>query len=116
LPKLKQMQVYGAQLLMIRDFGKSAEETEKVFNFLQQLNSENELPLPISAYKFCPEGMQGVQTIAHEIVDALNEPAEILVPAGGGGLTLAVAKGLLSRGGIGKAHCVQPDGNDTIVT
>ncbi len=116
LPKLRQMQLYGAQLLMIRDFGKSAEITEGVFTALQALSSRYSLPLPISAYKFCPEGMRGVETLAHEIVDSLGGQGEIFVPAGGGGLTLAVANGVISRKGNYKVHCVQPEGNDTIAS
>ncbi len=116
LPKLRQMQLYGAQLLMIRDFGKSAEVTEGVFTALQELSNRYNLPLPISAYKFCPEGMRGVETLAHEVVDSLGGQGEIFVPAGGGGLTLAVANGVLSRKGDYKVHCVQPEGNDTIAS
>ncbi len=116
LPKLRQMQLYGAQLLMIRDFGKSAEITEGVFTSLEELSARYGLPLPVSAYKFCPEGMRGVETLAHEIVDSLGKPGEIFVPAGGGGLTLAVAKGVLARNGGCKVHCVQPEGNDTIAS
>ncbi|GAA4444508.1 threonine synthase [Ravibacter arvi] len=116
-PKLKQMQLYGAQLLMIRDFGKSAAVTEQVFGLLQALSSEKGIPLPISAYKFCPPGMKGVETISHEIVDTLGgNDLEILVPAGGGGLTLAVANGVSSTGAAAKVHCVQPAGNDTIAS
>ncbi len=116
LPKLRQMQLYGAQLLMVRDFGKSAEITESVFSALQDLSARHKLPLPISAYKFCPEGMCGVETLAHEVVGSLGGPGEIFVPAGGGGLTLAVAKGVLSKNGGFKVHCVQPEGNDTIAS
>lgn len=116
LPKLRQMQLYGARLLMIRDFGKSAEVTEGVFTALQELSNRYNLPLPISAYKFCPEGMRGVETLAHEVVDSLGGQGEIFVPAGGGGLTLAVATGIRSRKGNYKVHCVQPEGNDTIAS
>lgn len=116
VPKLRQMQLYGAQLLMIRDFGKSATLTDQVFGELQSLSSSQNLPLPVSAYKFCPVGMTGVETISHEIVDSLGEDVEIFVPAGGGGLTLAVARGIIAKGGKGKVHCVQPSGNDTIAS
>lgn len=116
IPKLRQMQLYGASLLMIEDFGKSAAVTEAVFQKLQSLSTASGLPLPISAYKFCTVGMEGVETIAHEICDAIPEPVEIFVPAGGGGLTLAVARGMITKGGNGKVHCVQPTGNDTIAS
>lgn len=116
LPKLLQMQLYGAHLIMIRDFGKSAEITESVFSALQDLSARYKLPLPVSAYKFCPEGMRGVETLAHEVMDSLGRPCEIFVPAGGGGLTLAVARGVLARNGSCKVHCVQPEGNDTIAS
>lgn len=115
-PKLRQMQLYGADLLMIQDFGKSARLTEEVFNALQSISSERNLPLPISAYKYCPAGMKGVESIAHEIAGVLERDIEIFVPAGGGGLTLAVARGMLAYPGAGKVHCVQPEGNDTIAS
>ncbi len=116
LPKLKQMQLYGAELFMIKDFGKSADLTEKVFSSLQTLSNEKGLPLPISAYKYCPVGMQGVESISYEIAAALEGSTEVFVPAGGGGLTLAVAKGMLDGKAGHKVHCVQPEGNDTIAT
>jgi threonine synthase len=116
LPKLKQMQLYGAELLMIDGFGTSAEVTGRVMDHLENLTKELNLPLPISAYRFCPSGMAGVETISHEILDALDGLTEIFVPAGGGGLTLAVAKGVLAKKRQAKVHCIQPEGNDTIAT
>ena len=115
-PKLKQMQLYGAELLMIQDFGKSAGVTEQVFQELAKINAKADLPLPISAYKFCAVGMEGVETISHELMEQLEDEIEIFVPAGGGGLTLAVARGVLSKQRQAKVHCVQPEGNDTIAS
>lgn len=116
VPKLKQMQLYGARLLMIHGFGKSAEVTDVVMNHLQKVSGALNLPLPISAYRFCPSGMAGVEGIAHEILDALPGSVEIFVPAGGGGLTLAVARGVMAKDRLAKVHCVQPEGNDTIAS
>jgi threonine synthase len=116
VPKLKQMQLYGADLLMVDGFGKSAEVTTQVFGQLQKLSSELGLPLPISAYRFCPSGMAGVESISHEILNALPDAVEIFVPAGGGGLTLSVARGVAAKERSAKVHCVQPEGNDTIAT
>ena len=89
-----------------------------VFEQLKELTSERNLSLPVSAYFYCPEGMQGVQTIAYEILDDLHgEVQHIFSPSGGGGLTLAIAKGIQSHKTHRpdcKVHCVQPSGNNTI--
>jgi threonine synthase len=119
--KIRQMQLYGAETIMVKGFGKDTAVTDEVFGQLKSLSSELRVPLPVSAYAFCPEGMQGVQTMICEIMDVLP-PRHVFSPAGGGGLTLAMARG----GSIHSAetgmsekisiHCVQPEGNDTIAT
>lgn len=114
--KLKQMQLYGTELLMVKGFGISASITSRVMEQLEKITKQLSLPLPISAYRFCPEGMVGVESIAHEILDELEGPTEIFVPAGGGGLTLAVAKGVAAHSKTARVHCIQPEGNDTIAT
>jgi threonine synthase len=61
--------------------------------------------------------MAGVQTMGLEIAEALaGQRFSVFSPAGGGGLTLAVARGVKTWGGAGCVHCVQPVGNDTIAT
>jgi threonine synthase len=123
LAKVKQMQLYGASTYMIKDFGKNMNVTKEVFDFLESMASSMDIPLPISAYHYCPEGMEAVQTIAYEILEEMDSSVDhIFSPAGGGGLTLAIARGvhiyssknLLS--GIPKVNCVQPEGNDTIAS
>lgn len=118
LPKIQQMQVYGAKLIMVDQFGISAIVTKDVFSLLQKVAKEKSISLPISAYCYCPEGMAGVQTISYEILDDLEGNVHhIFSPSGGGGLTLAIAKGILNyekyHSGC-KVHCVQPSGNNTI--
>ena len=121
LPKIKQMQLYGAHTYMVHGFGKNALVTSQVFDLLETLSVSWGIPLPVSAYKYCPQGMMGVQTIACEILEDLAVD-HIFSPAGGGGLTLAIAKGCIefsSRNAIEKlprVNCVQPAGNDTIAT
>lgn len=118
--KIKQMQLYGAKVGMIKEFGKDPVATAKVFEALEKVTAERNIPLPISAYCYCPDGMQGVETIAYEIQDQLQGSTDhIFVPAGGGGLTLAIAKGVINyhkagKGGFTKVNCVQPLGNNTI--
>ncbi len=114
--KLRQMQLYGAKLLMVQDFGKSAAVTEQVFKALTDLVGVQKLPFPVSAYCYCPEGMKGVETISTELMDELSGDVRVFVPAGGGGLTLAVSKGMMRQTRKAKVHCVQPEGNDTIAS
>lgn len=118
LPKIQQMQVYGGKTIMVKGLGLDAAITRKVFALLEEKASRQNVPLPISAYCYCREGMVGVQTIAYEILEELEHNVQhIFCPAGGGGLTLAVAKGLnIFQQGTPpcKVHCVQPNGNNTI--
>ncbi len=117
--KIKQMQLYGAHTYMVKGFGKDAVVTEEVFGLLKRMARAMQIALPVSAFSYCDEGMKGVQTIAYEILEQENSFDHIFCPAGGGGLTLAVARGCIAYGEcypvkIPKVHCVQPEGNDTI--
>ncbi|MBL7735921.1 MAG: pyridoxal-phosphate dependent enzyme [Chitinophagaceae bacterium] len=121
LGKIKQMQIYGAHAYMVQGFGTDTEVTSRVFSLLEEITHSVGLPLPISAYRYCSEGMQGVQTIAYEILDDMqDEDVHIFSPAGGGGLTLSIAKGATEYARkypntfLPVVHCVQPEGNNTI--
>lgn len=113
--KLRQMRAYGAHLHRIEGFGSSPTVTTEVMAGLQELAAELNAGFEISAYAFSPRGMAGVQTMGYEISESLGDVAfSVFSPAGGGGLTLAVARAL--AGTRGRVHCVQPVGNDTIAT
>ncbi len=120
--KLRQMLAYGARLYRIRDFGSSPAMNTEVFTGLRALADELGAGLEISAFALSPRGMAGVQTLSFELAETLGESdLHIFSPAGGGGLTLAVARGfeaLATRGWASRAHvhCVQPAGNDTIAS
>jgi threonine synthase len=115
--KLRQMRAYGAHLVRIKNFGVSPAVNDEVMNGLRDLADDVGAGFEISAYRFSPRGMAGVQTIGLELAEALaGERFSVFSPAGGGGLTLAVARGVKSWGGAGCVHCVQPAGNDTIAS
>lgn len=115
--KLRQMQAYGARLFRVRSFGSSATVNIEVMEGLRHLADEMDAGFEISAYAFSPRGMAGVETISHEIIETLEEREfNIFSPAGGGGLTLAVARGVEVVGVAARVHCVQPAGNDTIAS
>ena len=115
--KLRQMRAYGAHLYRVKDFGKVPAVNAEVFAGLQILAAELNAGFEVSAFSLSPRGMAGVQTIGYEIAEALGKkPFAVFSPAGGGGLTLAVARGLAESATNGRVHCVQPEGNDTIVS
>jgi threonine synthase len=120
--KLKQMAAYGARIFKISGFGADPAITGDVFNWVREQGERPDVALQISAYAYSPIGMKGVQSISHELAEQAPEGLEhVFVPAGGGGLTLAVARGFaeMPNEAVGvqpKIHCVQPEGNDTIAT
>jgi len=119
--KMSQMMAYGAKVARIRGFGTHAETTTDVFCRLKRLGQRSDSALQISAFVYSPLGMSGVKTLAFELAEQLSgEIDHVFCPAGGGGMCVAVARGLklmFDRGRLAKlpaVECVQPDGNDTI--
>jgi threonine synthase len=119
--KLKQMLAYGAQLARIRGFGLDQAVTAATMECLLQQSAAPDAALQISAFRYSPAGMRGVQSISYELAEQI--PAgidDVFCPAGGGGLPMAVARGfalLADRGLLNRRpriHCVQPSGNNTI--
>lgn len=119
--KLQQMQVYGANVIQIKGFGKDVHISRLIMETLDGLAKKDNSIVQISAYAHNPIGMSGVQTISYEIAEQLpNVPKQVFSPAGGGGLALALIRGFRIWGDHKtgfehpKIHCVQPLGNDTI--
>jgi threonine synthase len=119
--KIQQMAAYGADLFTVPGFGRDAEVTEQVLHHIHRLGSAPEAAVQITAYRWSPRGMSGVQTISYELAESWQQPLDhVFVPAGGGGLTLAVARGFSELVRLGqipaspRIECVQPEGNDTM--
>ena len=113
--KLQQMMAYGAEIFRVRGFGTDAAITARAITALETLGQQPGHALQISAYKYSPHGMEGVETIAHELGEQSDGKIDhVFCPAGGGGLTLAVARGFAKTKCRVAVHCVQPEGNDTI--
>ena len=119
--KLRQMLAYGAEIVRVRGFGLDPAVTARTFSTLQRLGAAPQRALQISAYAFSPAGMSGVETLGLELAAHFaGTPGHVFCPAGGGGLCLAVARGLATavrRGELARSpavHCVQPAGNATI--
>jgi len=122
--KLRQMLAYGARLYTVEGFGIDPDTTRDTFETVRELGAAPDAQLQVSAYCYSPVGMTGVQTIGYELAEQsrdIGRPIDhVYASAGGGGLTLATARGLerAAREGAMEAgtavHCVQPEGNDTI--
>jgi len=110
--KLTQMRSYGARIVRVRGFGENPAITEAICGHLERLSQERSVPLVISAFRYCPDGMMGVATISQELLEQQAKPAvdHVFVPVGGGGLFSAVAEGFLSlRAHPPAIHAVQPE-------
>jgi threonine synthase len=112
--KLAQMQAHGAQVVRIPEFAQNPAVTAEVFSTLSAFSKEFGVPLVVSAFLYCPEGMKGVESIAGEL--APYQPDHVFAPVGGGGLYSAVVQGFQALGGkMPRIHAVQPAGCPTVV-
>jgi threonine synthase len=121
--KLQQMLAYGAKLYRVRGFGIDPAVTAAVMETVRRLGSQSGSAAQISAYAYSPLGMSGVKTLSYEVTEQLGGAiGHIFVPAGGGGMVVAVARGFGDLVRAGKlvrgprVEVVQPEGNDTIAT
>lgn len=122
--KLKQMLAYGAQVYKVKGLGVDPELSDRAIENLQAKAKLSGSQFQISAFRFSPDGMQGVKTFSYELAEQADELGvtirHVFTPSGGGGMTLAVARGfvdLVKRGMLPSSpavHCVQPEGNNTI--
>lgn len=122
--KMSQMLAYGANLYRVRGFGADGEITRRVLAAIARLGSAPDAAVQISAFRYSPAGMNGVQTLSFELAEQFAglgaAPDHVFCQAGGGGLCLAVARGFsvaVAKGLLAtspRIECVQPAGNDTI--
>ncbi len=64
--KLVQMAAHGARLIKVPGFTTDAGITQRVLSRLSQGGA----PLVVSAYRYCPSGMAGVESIGRELAGA----------------------------------------------
>jgi threonine synthase len=115
--KLQQMQAHGAHVYRVKDFITSPDVTEHVYRQLRHISEESRIPIVVSAYRYCPQGMAAVESIAIELVRQLPSIQHVFVPVGGGGLFTAVCRGFsgADEGARPRIHAVQPQGCPTVV-
>jgi threonine synthase len=105
--KVRSIVPYGATLLPMTQLGIAEMEA------IRELSSEFRLKLSVTAYRYNPEGMSGAESIGAELMKQ-GDFTHVYVPAGGGGLLVAVARGMQASAKI-RLICAQPAGCDPIV-
>ena len=115
--KLAQMRAHGVRLFLVKDFIVSPTVTDNVLQCLQEISTERNLAMVVSAFRYCPEGMRGVQTISAELRQQCGGgPDHVFVPIGGGGMFVALCRGFDETPGRRTlVHAVQPRGCPTVV-
>jgi threonine synthase len=113
--KLVQMRAHGARVFRIPGFVTSPNVTRRVLEQLTAYASAGRAALVVSAFRYCPIGMNGVKAIAREILAQLTEVRHVFVPVGGGGLFSAVSRQMQELGAVAKVHAVQPEGCPTLL-
>jgi threonine synthase len=103
---------YGVGLVTVSGVGgrASAAAEGDLFRQVTMAAEEHGLFVGITAHAFNPDGMRGVDTIGYELAEQLPEATHVYVPAGGGGLLTAVARGLRQRGMAARVIAAQPSG------
>ena len=119
--KLQQMLSHGAQIVRIRGFGLEIDVTADVFERLERLAAAPEAALQVSAFRYSPLGMSGIQSLSFELEHQVEGPIDhVFCQAGGGGLAMGTAAGFLTLvehqviKRAPRVHVVQPGGNNTI--
>lgn len=105
--KVRSIVPYGATLLPMSQLGIAEMDA------IRELASEYHLKLSVTAYRYNPEGMSGAESIGTELLNQ-GDFTHVYVPAGGGGLLVAVARGLRGSSTT-RLICAQPAGCDPIV-
>ena len=110
--KLAQMQAHGARVIRVPGFAASPGVTTRVYSVLERFSEQTAAPLVVSAYRYCPQGMAGVESLGREL-RSIAGLRHVFVPVGGGGLYSAVCRGLEGAGV--HTHAAQPEGCPTVV-
>lgn len=85
----------GAHVVRVAGLGDGAsrEVERELFERVRAAAEEHRLYLGVTAHRFNDAGMRAVDAIAHEVLAAGPAPDVAYVPAGGGGLVAAIARG-----------------------
>jgi threonine synthase len=115
--KLLSVLAFGVTVVKVAGVGDGGtpDSEQSLFRAVRETAERNDLFLGVTAHRFNPDGMRGVDTIAYELADTGYNPDYAYVPTGGGGLVSGIARGVLQRGLSTRVVIAQPSGCAPIV-
>lgn len=108
--KLAALMPYPVGLVAVDGVGDGGAGTAALMRHVREAAHQHQLFVAITAHEFNPEGMRGVDGIGHELADQVGDATCVYVPTGGGGLLVAVARGLSDRNMATRIIACQPAG------
>jgi threonine synthase len=115
--KLAHVRAFDTEVWELERFGRDPEVDAEVFRLVARLAEAENLTLGITARAYNEAAMDGIKTIAFELIDELGAaPGAVYVPTGGGGLIASLAAGFAQARELGLSQrlprlvAVQPEG------
>ncbi|MFC0530309.1 pyridoxal-phosphate dependent enzyme [Phytohabitans kaempferiae] len=117
LEKRLPLMPYPIGLVAVDGVGRQSTGTSEsvLFDHVCAAAERHRLFLGVTAHAFNPDGMRGIDTIGYELAEQAPDATHVYVPTGGGGLLVAVARGLRHRNHPARVVVAQPEGCAPIV-
>lgn len=110
-PKLREIVAVGGDARRVRGIGHDAASTAAVAAEVARQSQLHGCYPMLTAFRFAPEAMIGVQTIAYELADQLPTIGRVYAPVGGGGLLTGLHRGFAELGRLPTLVGVHPTGS-----
>lgn len=110
-PKLREITAVGASVTTVRSVGHDAASTRAVAEAVAAAAAARGFYPMLTGFRYAPEAMEGVKTLAFELADDAPELSAVYLPVGGGGLMTGVHRGYAEYDvPMPRLVGVQPDG------
>lgn len=109
--KLREIIAVGGEARRVHGIGHDAASTTAVAEEVARQAAAQQCYPMLTAFRFAPEAMTGVQTIAYELADSLPQIGRVYAPVGGGGLLTGLHRGFSECGCVPTLIGVHPTGS-----
>lgn len=114
--KLREIRATGARVVEVDGLGHDADATLATAHRVAAAAEAHDFYPMLTGFRFAPDAMRALETIAWEIHDVSPGPDAVYAPIGGGGLVAGLARGYAALGGASpRVIGVHPRGTNGIV-